>query len=342
VSQPVTKLNVSQEADLLIRQHGENAELEAARLANLMHDRGDKAGSQEWEWVRRDIEARRVIAALQPPPHMSDLRSARPVSSEEDEVIAVAERMKQDLSMAIAAGQVVFPAAFDEELIRSFNIGHATAAFELVRHSLLFYRVMALMRLWDDTRDDVRSILRLEGLLSDASLIQQLVDRERQATQDIKLFDTMFGPGEEKLPLSVARSTPEQRESELRTQVSSWRKNVNIAKGHAEIARLRKFRHEIYAHSAGRSRLPKVPLPQYGEERKVLEKTIPIASEGFYLATGKYHDFSTNTSMWDLSQQDMWEIVRSAARGERYSPPPRSFDDVVPVLSGEGSITIKG
>ena len=169
-----------------------------------------------------------------------------------------------------------------------------------------------------------------------------VVDRERQATHDIKLFDTMFGPGEEKLPLSVARSHPEQRKSELRTRVSSWLNNVDITKGHAEIARLRKFRHEIHAHSAGRSRLPKVRLPQYGEEKRVLEKTIPIASEGIYLATGKYHDFSTNKSMWDLAQQDMWGIVRSAARGERYSPPPRSFDDVVPVRSGKGSITITG
>jgi hypothetical protein len=51
----VTKLNVWQEADLLVRQHGENAELEAARRANLMLNRGDNEGSQEWEWIRRLI-----------------------------------------------------------------------------------------------------------------------------------------------------------------------------------------------------------------------------------------------------------------------------------------------
>ncbi len=58
----MTEFNVWKAAELLTSQHGENAELEAAKLAKLMLDRGDNEGSQEWEWVRRLIAGGRMIA----------------------------------------------------------------------------------------------------------------------------------------------------------------------------------------------------------------------------------------------------------------------------------------
>jgi hypothetical protein len=65
-------------------------------------------------------------------------------------------------------------------------------------------------------------------------------------------------------------------------------------------------------------------------------------SEGYRLATGVDHDFSTTNPVWDFAQRDMWGIVRSAARGERYSPTPRNVDDLAREMDGGGSITIKG
>jgi PadR family transcriptional regulator PadR len=191
------------------------------------------------------IEAvQRTRLAVQP--------SAPRANSEEDEmrkILAVAERMKTDLVTAIAAEQVFRPAASDNQLIGCFNVGYAADAFNLVRHSLLFQQAMALMRLWDDTGKDVHSILTLEDLLSVAGLVAKLVERDRQATHDIRRVDTTFGETEEVLPFSAARSTPDQRECESRTRVSSWLTNVSKAKGYAEIARIRKYRHEILAHS---------------------------------------------------------------------------------------------
>jgi AbiU2 len=332
----VTELDAWQEADLIIRQHGENAELEAARLADLMLDRGDKAGSQEWEHIKRIIEAKRVAAVLQPPP-------PRPVSSEEAEVIAVAQRMKQDLTMAIAAEQVFRPAASDNELIQCFNIGFAGDAFNLVRHSLLFFQAMALMRLWD-ARKDVHSIPRLARLFRDARPVSKLVARERQATHDIRQAETSLGEGEKKLRFSAARATPDQRERELMTKLSSWLGKVDATKDCPEIDRLRNYRHDILAHSAGQSWRPQIPLPHYGDEQRVLALTIPIVSEGFRLATGTDHDFSTHKSVWDRSQRDMWEIIRNAARGEKYSPPPLDAIDLLREMTEKGVNfgTIKG
>jgi hypothetical protein len=47
-------------ANLLIRKHGADAELEAARRADVMHDRGDDDGRLLWARIRRAIEALRA------------------------------------------------------------------------------------------------------------------------------------------------------------------------------------------------------------------------------------------------------------------------------------------
>jgi hypothetical protein len=49
-------------ANLLIREHGRNADREAVRLQDLMIDRGDDEGRLVWARIRRAIEA------LQAPP----------------------------------------------------------------------------------------------------------------------------------------------------------------------------------------------------------------------------------------------------------------------------------
>jgi hypothetical protein len=336
----VTTLDAWQEADLLIRQHGENAELEAARLADLMLGRGDKAGSQKWEFIRQYIEATRVTAALRP--HMSGLSSARPVSSEEGEIIAVAERMKQDLLTAIAAQQIVRPAVSDNGLIECFNLGDAGSAFDLVRHSLLFWQVMALMRIWDAT-ENVYSIIGLVRLFSNPNLVEKLVERERQASHEIRKSETTLGERTTELSFSAERATPELREQQLRAGVQGWLAEANKVKGRAETARLRNYRNKILAHSAAWSSNKAVRLANYGDERKLLEMTIRVVAEGYRLATGIDYDFSAANTVWVLAQADMWGIVRSAARGERYSPAPRNINDEAErELAGGGSIAIRG
>jgi hypothetical protein len=49
-------LDIWRAANLLIRKHGANAELEAAKRADLMLDRGDDDGRLLWVRIRRAIE----------------------------------------------------------------------------------------------------------------------------------------------------------------------------------------------------------------------------------------------------------------------------------------------
>ncbi len=59
----IPDLDIWRAANLLIRKHGADAEIEAASRADLMLDRGDREGQLLWVRIRRAIEA------LQAPPH---------------------------------------------------------------------------------------------------------------------------------------------------------------------------------------------------------------------------------------------------------------------------------
>jgi hypothetical protein len=52
------EIDIWRAVDFLIRQHGDDAELEAARLADLMLDRGDCEGRLLWLQILRAIDAR--------------------------------------------------------------------------------------------------------------------------------------------------------------------------------------------------------------------------------------------------------------------------------------------
>ena len=58
----VPELDIWRAANLLIREHGSGAEIEAARLSDLMLERGDLDGQTLWKRIRR------AVIELQAPP----------------------------------------------------------------------------------------------------------------------------------------------------------------------------------------------------------------------------------------------------------------------------------
>jgi hypothetical protein len=61
-SSDISDLDIWRAANLMIQQYGADAEIEAARRAYVMLDRGDHDGQLVWMRIRR------VIVALQAPP----------------------------------------------------------------------------------------------------------------------------------------------------------------------------------------------------------------------------------------------------------------------------------
>jgi hypothetical protein len=58
----IPDLDIWRAANLLIREHGGDAEIEAAKRADLMVERGDLDGQSLWKRIRR------AIVELQSPP----------------------------------------------------------------------------------------------------------------------------------------------------------------------------------------------------------------------------------------------------------------------------------
>jgi hypothetical protein len=51
----ISEIDIWRAANLVIRQHGTDAEIEAARRADLMLERGDRDGQLVWMRIRRAI-----------------------------------------------------------------------------------------------------------------------------------------------------------------------------------------------------------------------------------------------------------------------------------------------
>jgi hypothetical protein len=62
----ISDLDIWRAANLLIRQHGGDAELEAAFLQDLMLDRDDDEGRLVWVRIRRAIEALQALGESKP------------------------------------------------------------------------------------------------------------------------------------------------------------------------------------------------------------------------------------------------------------------------------------
>ena len=63
----ISDLDVWRAANLLIRQHGADAEIQAARRADLMLERGDLDKHSLWKRIRR------AVVELQAPPVVSGI-----------------------------------------------------------------------------------------------------------------------------------------------------------------------------------------------------------------------------------------------------------------------------
>jgi len=53
----VSELDIYRAANLLIKRHGDNAEIEAAGFVDRMLDQGDRDGQLVWHQIRRAISA---------------------------------------------------------------------------------------------------------------------------------------------------------------------------------------------------------------------------------------------------------------------------------------------
>jgi hypothetical protein len=160
------------------------------------------------------------------------------------EVVRVVRAISIDLDLAVAFYETYVPTGQDAGLIGRMNKTDFYSAFNVISDALHRNIIMTLCRIWD-TRTDTADLNGLAEAFRDAAVIADL---------------------------KSARHTIDP------TELKRWLADVDAVSKSAELLALKRARDRALAHTAtpnkpytGRAR-----VAQYGDERKVLEKTIPL------------------------------------------------------------------
>src|SRR5260370_36530148 len=121
------------------------------------------------------------------------------------------------------------------------------AAFNIISDALHRNVIMTLCRIWD-TRTDTVDLNRLAEVFRDSTVIA-----------DLKTAGHAIDP----------------------TQLTKWLAEVDAVNKSGELLALKRARHRALAHTATPNKpyAGKARVAQYGDERKLLEKTIPLVEQ---------------------------------------------------------------
>jgi len=167
-----------------------------------------------------------------------------------------------DLDYAIAFYETYLPTGQDAALIERINRVDFYPAFNVISDSLHQSVIVTLCRIWD-TRRDTADLNSLADAFSDSAVIADL---------------------------GAAGHTVDP------SQTSKWLAEVDAVNKSAELAALKRARHRGIAHRA----TPNEPyngaarVAQYGDERAIIERTIPLVEEA-----GKFIGYSYVTPYSD-------------------------------------------
>jgi hypothetical protein len=152
-----------------------------------------------------------------------------------------------DLDEAIAFYETFVPTGQDAALIDRINEVDFYPAFNVISDSLHQSVIVTLCRIWD-TRRDTADLNSLADIFGDATVIA-----------DLAAAGHTVDPG----------------------QLSKWLSEIDAVNKSHELAALKRARHRAIAHRA----TPNEPykgaarIAQYGDERTIIEKTIPLVEQ---------------------------------------------------------------
>lgn len=152
-----------------------------------------------------------------------------------------------DLDLALAFYETYLPSGQDQALIDRVNKTDFYPAFNVISDALHREVIMALCRIWD-TRTDTADINRSAEAFRDPAVIVDL----RAAGHVI-----------------------------MSAKLTKWLSEIDAVNKSEELKALKRARHRAIAHTAtpvepykGKAR-----IAQYGDERKLLERTIPLVEQ---------------------------------------------------------------
>jgi len=152
-----------------------------------------------------------------------------------------------DLDSAIAFYETFVPSAKDVRLIGRINKVSFYPAFNIISDSLHQSAILSLCRIWDKPADTAN----LNGLA--------------RKFRDTKVIADLAAVGH----------VIERR------QLRKWLSEINAVNDSAELSALRRARHRALAHTPTPNKpyQGKAPVLRYGDERKIMERTMPLVEQ---------------------------------------------------------------
>jgi AbiU2 len=152
-----------------------------------------------------------------------------------------------DLDLAIAFYETYVPSGQDATLIDRMNKVDFYPAFNVISDSLHRNVIVTLCRIWD-TRTDTAD---LNGLADEF--------RDPQVIADLNAIGHPVDPG----------------------QLSKWHVEIDAVNKSNELLALKRAGHRAIAHTANPNKRyqGKARVAQYGDERKIIERTIPLVEQ---------------------------------------------------------------
>jgi hypothetical protein len=152
-----------------------------------------------------------------------------------------------DLDLAVAFYETYVPSGQDEDLINRMNNTDFYPAFNVISDSLHRNIIITLCRIWD-TRTDTADL---------NSLADEF--RDPQVIADLKAIGHTVDPG----------------------QLSKWHAEIDAVNKSDELLALKRARHRAIAHTASPNEpyRGKARVARYGDERKIIEETIPLVEQ---------------------------------------------------------------
>jgi hypothetical protein len=178
---------------------------------------------------------------------MALAKKPRPAITSNLELHRTARVISIDLDLAAAFYETFVPTGRDEDLLNHVNKTDFYPAFNIISDSLNRNAIMALCRIWD-TRPDTADMNSLSKALRDGTILSELDALGHTIDPD---------------------------------ELGNWQSGVAAVNNSDELMALKRARHKALAHTATPNEVYKgtARAAQYGDERRVLEMTIPLVEQ---------------------------------------------------------------
>jgi hypothetical protein len=183
-------------------------------------------------------------------------------------------------------------------LSSQITLAHAAEAFKVFRTGLYNFEIVRLCALWDSAKDDKKKIPTEESIPT----IIELIDLPEAIEEFAKKIQRQWPDSDDD---KFAHEQAQRAQVELRKTIADVRK---ISKS-SMLKSTMNVRHKHLAHSLTKTKLEKkrVAPMKYGNERKLLSKSLLIAEALHRWINGKGFSFANSQKIARNNAEALWK-----------------------------------